>query len=120
MDLHDIIEGKREWRAHKARVDALPRDYQIVYKELQKYLFKIGPVEMNDGIGPLAGIVDLFEEGAAAGKGVLEVTGEDVAAFCDALIEGCDTVADSAQEYADRKTQEAVRKNVFRAAKKDR
>ena len=33
MSLQDIIEGKKEWRAHMARVKALPEDYQIVYKE---------------------------------------------------------------------------------------
>ena len=38
MSIQDIIEGKREWRAHMARVKALPEDYQIVYKEIQKYI----------------------------------------------------------------------------------
>jgi len=50
MRIEDIIEGKKEWRAHMARVKALPKDYQIVYKEIQKYLFKVGPVELSDGI----------------------------------------------------------------------
>ncbi len=88
MSIRDIIEGKKKWRAHVARVKALPKDYQIVYKDIQKYLFKIGPVELTEGTGLLSGIVDLFEEGAASGKGVLEVTGSDVAAFCDDLIKG--------------------------------
>src|SRR5674536_267378 len=86
MRIQDIIEGKKEWRAHVARVKALSKDYQIVYKEIQKYLFKVGPVELTDGIGLLSGIIDFFEESAALGKGVLEVTGSDVAAFCDDLI----------------------------------
>lgn len=86
MSIRDIIEGKKEWKAHVARVNALPKDYQIVYKEIQKYIFKVGPVELSEGIGLLSGIVDLFEEGSSMGKGVLEVTGKDVAAFCDDLI----------------------------------
>ena len=86
MKIQDIIEGKKEWRAHVARVKSLPKDYQIVYKEIEKYLFKIGPAELNDGIDLLSGIVDLFEESAILGKDVLEVTGSDVAAFCDDLI----------------------------------
>ena len=53
MRIQDIIEGKKEWRAHMARVKALPQDYQIVYKEIQKYLFKVGPVELTDGTGLL-------------------------------------------------------------------
>ena len=35
MGIHDIIEGKKQWRAHLARVKALPPDYQIVYQEMQ-------------------------------------------------------------------------------------
>ena len=94
MSIRDIIEGKKEWRSHMARVTALPHDYQIVYQEIQKYLFKVGPVELAYGIGLLAGIIDLFEEGAAQGKDVLDVTGRDVAAFCDDLIKDSKTYAD--------------------------
>lgn len=86
MKIQDIIEGKKEWRAHVARVKSLPKDYQIVYKEIEKYLFKIGSLEINDGIELLSGIIDLFEESSILGKDVLEVTGSDVAAFCDDLI----------------------------------
>src|SRR5919202_6122248 len=82
MGIQDIIEGKKQWRAHMARVKALPPDYQIVYKEIQRYLFKVGPIDLPDG-SLLSGIVDFFEEGVAAGKGVLELVGHDVAAFCD-------------------------------------
>ncbi|MFI7454282.1 DUF1048 domain-containing protein [Nonomuraea sp. NPDC049714] len=97
MGIHDIIEGKKQWRAHVARVKALPPDYQIVYKEIQRYLFKIGPIEMSDG-SLLSGIVDFFEEGVAAGKGVLELIGTDVAAFCDDLVKDSRTYADLYQE----------------------
>ncbi|MEK5059131.1 DUF1048 domain-containing protein [Paenibacillus shunpengii] len=96
-----VIEGKKEWREHVARVKALPQDYQIVYKEIQKYFFKVGPVELTDGTGLLSGIVDLFEDGAALGKGVLEVTGSDVAAFCDDLIKDSKTYDDIFQELLD-------------------
>ncbi|MFZ4155582.1 DUF1048 domain-containing protein [Streptomyces pseudogriseolus] len=97
MSIHDIIEGKKQWRAHMARVKALPPDYQIVYKEMQRYLFKVGPTDLSDGL-LLPGIVDFFEEGAASGKGVLELIGEDVAAFCDDLIKDSRTYADVYQE----------------------
>jgi len=110
MRIRDIIEGKKEWRAHAARVKALPQDYQIVYKEIQKYLFKVGPVELTEGTGLLSGIVDLFEEGAALGKGVLEVTGSDVAAFCDELIKDSKTYADIYQESVGQKSSKAMKK----------
>lgn len=112
MKIREMIEGKKEWRAHMARVKALPQDYQIVYKEMQKYLFKVGPVELSEGNGLLSGIVDLFEEGAGLGKGVLEVTGSDVAAFCDELIKDLPTYADLYQEAVDRKVAEAMNKAI--------
>jgi DNA-binding ferritin-like protein (Dps family) len=90
MGIRDIIEGKKQWRAHVARVKALPPDYRIVYQEMQKYLFKVGPADLYDG-RLLTGIVDFFEEGAAAGKNVLELIGSDVAAFCDGLIKDSPT-----------------------------
>lgn len=97
MGIQDIIEGKKQWRAHMARVKALPPDYQIVYKEIQRYFFKVGPIDLLDG-SLLSGIVDFFEEGVAAGKGVLELLGNDVAAFCDDLVKDSRTYADIYQE----------------------
>ncbi len=98
MRIQDIIKGKKEWRAHMARVKALPKDYQIAYKEIQKYLFKVGPVELTESTGILSGILELFEEGAAKKKDVLQVTGSDVAAFCDDLIKDSKTYSDVYQE----------------------
>lgn len=97
MGIRDIIEGKRQWRAHLARVRELPPDYQIVYREIQKYYFKVGPVDLVDG-SLLTGILEFFEEGVAAGKGVLELVGDDVAAFCDDLIKDSRTFAEIYQE----------------------
>ncbi|MFC7384514.1 DUF1048 domain-containing protein [Sphaerisporangium rhizosphaerae] len=97
MGIHDIIEGKRQWRAHMARVKALPPDYRIVYKEIQRYLFKVGAFDLTDG-SLFSGILDFFQEGVAAGRGVLELIGDDVAAFCDELIKDSRTYADIYQE----------------------
>ncbi|MFJ9614015.1 DUF1048 domain-containing protein [Streptomyces noursei] len=102
MGIQDILEGKKQWRAHMARVKALPPDYQITYKEMQKYFFKVGPIDLPDG-PLLSGIVDFFEEGVAAGKGVLELIGSDVAAFCDGLVQDSRTYADIYQESISRK-----------------
>lgn len=109
MKIKEIIEGKKAWRAHVARVKALPQDYQIVYKEIQKYLYKVGPVEPTDATGILFGIMDLFEEGAAKGKCVLDVTGRDVAAFCDDLLKDSKTYADIYQESVNQEVNKAVK-----------
>lgn len=118
MKIQDIIKGKKEWRAHMARVKALPQDYQIVYKEIQKYLFKVGPVELTEGTGLLSGIIDLFVEGAASGKGVFEVTSSDVAAFCDDLIKDSKTYADIYQESVDQEVYRAIKKVTDKQSKK--
>lgn len=118
MRIQDIIKGKKEWRAHMLRVKALPQDYQIVYKEIQKYLFKVGPVELTEGTGLLSGITDLFEEGAALGKDVLEVTGSDVAAFCDDLIKDSKTYADIYQESVDQEVNKAMKKVTDKKSKR--
>lgn len=117
MGIKDIIKGKKEWRAHVARVKSLPKDYQIVYKEIQKYLYKVGPTELNEGIDLLSEIVDFFEEGAALGKGVLEVTGSDVAAFCDELIKDSKTYADTYQEYVNKEVNNAIKKSTDKIRK---
>ena len=115
MKIRDIIEGKKEWRALVKRVKALPQEYRIVYREIQKYLFKVGPVELAEGTGMLSGIIGLFEEGAAAGKGVLEVTGSDVAAFCDDLVKDSRTYADACQESVNREVYKAIKKDTDRS-----
>jgi len=86
-----------------ARVKALPPDYQIVYKEIQRYFFKVGPVGLDDG-SLLSDIVDFFEQGVADHKGVLELIGTDVAAFCDDLVKDSRTYADIYQESISGKT----------------
>ncbi|MET9489753.1 DUF1048 domain-containing protein [Nocardia sp. NPDC006630] len=108
MGIRDIIEGKKEWRAHMARVKALPPDYQIVYKEMQKYFFKIGPVDLVEG-DLLSGILDFFEEGVAADKGVIELIGSDVAAFCDDLVKDSRTNADIYQESVSKEVAERLK-----------
>lgn len=112
MGIKEIIEGKKEWRAHVARVKALPKDYQIVYEEIQKYLYKVGPVELMESIDLLSGIVELFEEGALRGKVVLEVTGKDVAHFCDELIKDSSTISDQYQTAVNGVIKEAINKSI--------
>lgn len=86
MGVKKLFEEKRDWRAYQSRVKSLPKDYLIVYNEIEKYLFKVCCVEGRDAYSVLPGILELFEEGAAMGKSVLAITGPDVAAFCDNLL----------------------------------
>ncbi|MEH7415050.1 DUF1048 domain-containing protein [Neobacillus drentensis] len=82
------LEDKREWRAMEARAKALPSEYLNAYKAMQKYMWTAGggPTDWKDSSRIFNGILDLLEEGAAEGKKVTDLTGEDVAAFCDDLV----------------------------------
>ena len=85
--LKKIIGDKKEWKAMEARAKALPNDYTIVYDEFKGYVW--GSVWLaSDPTEIFNGLLDLFEEGAGRGKRVLEITGDDVAAFFDELLRG--------------------------------
>lgn len=77
-----IMEGKREWKKQMARVKELGNDYEYVYKKIMNYLFSYGVADEKIFFD----LIELFESGAAEGKQVLEITGDDVAGFCDELI----------------------------------
>jgi DNA-binding ferritin-like protein (Dps family) len=83
--LDKIIGDKKEWRAMEARAKALPHEFEVAYEEIKQYVWKTGGI---DGIDLFKGILDLFEEGAAHSQHVLDITGTDVAAFCDELMRG--------------------------------
>ncbi|TCN18435.1 DUF1048 domain-containing protein [Mesobacillus foraminis] len=82
------LDDKLEWKAMEARAKALPSEYRNAYKAIQKYMWTagVGSTDWKDNSRIFQGILDLFEEGAAEGKKVTDLTGEDVAAFCDDLV----------------------------------
>ncbi len=84
---------KKEWYAMEARAKALPTDYRVVYNEIKRYLWS-GAGPLDSSVGIFRGLIELFEEGAADNKPVLEITGNDVAAFCDELVRGENTYAE--------------------------
>jgi len=79
------LNEKKHYREVQRRAKELPDGYRIAYDEIQKYLWATGGTER---IEPFESLVELFEEGAAQGRPVLEITGEDVAAFADQLVYG--------------------------------
>ncbi|MBM7553924.1 DUF1048 domain-containing protein [Thalassobacillus pellis] len=89
------LDDKREWRAMEARAKTLPSEYHNAYKAIQKYMWTTGgPTDWKDTSRIFGGILDLFEEGAAEGKKVTDLTGEDVADFCDELLKDEKTWSD--------------------------
>ena len=111
MNLQEMINEKREWRGHVKRVNKLPKEYQIVYKEIQNYLFKVGPVNLRkNDFGILYELVDLFEISANEGKHVLAITGKDVARFADELIGDTPTYMDGVMEESNQKVSKSIKK----------
>ena len=67
------------------RVKALPRDYQVAFYEITKYLWQFASSEA-DVPNMQIDILDMFETGAQEGKDVFEIVGNDVISFCDGLL----------------------------------
>jgi len=75
----DTKIGKQAWHDYQRRVEALPDEYHFVMDEIRKYLFNVAMDAQS--LTALQSILELFEEGVAAGRPVLDVTGDDVAGF---------------------------------------
>ncbi|WP_188455746.1 DUF1048 domain-containing protein [Virgibacillus oceani] len=89
------LDDKREWKAMEARAKALPREYRNAYNAIKKYMWTSGGLTDWDDMSRIfGGILDLFEEGAAKGKNVTDITGKDVADFCDELVKDAKTWKD--------------------------
>jgi DNA-binding ferritin-like protein (Dps family) len=74
-----------------ARVETLPSDYKYVFKKIQSHMWMFAAGSGYDMIQVHYDLIELFESGAAQGKPVLEITGPDVAAFCDELLRSTKT-----------------------------
>ena len=103
------IEDKKEWRATMARAKTLPEDYRVVYNEISGYIMSGGPGVIST-IKPFKRLLGLFEEGAAHGKHVLEVTGDDIAAFSDELVSDEEPMEDWHEEQKRKLNSDIAKK----------
>lgn len=81
-----LIGDKKDWKRMEARAAELPADYRTVYTEMKNYMWRFTTGDGMDIVEILRDILDLFETEAATGRSVIEVTGPDLAAFCDARL----------------------------------
>lgn len=102
LNIKKMMESKREYKQQMARVEALPKDYQYVFKKIQGHMWKFAAGSGYDMMKIHYGLIELFEAGAADGKHVLEITGEDVAAFCDELLRSASTYTENWREAFNR------------------
>jgi DNA-binding ferritin-like protein (Dps family) len=102
LNIKKIIEGKREYKRQMARVEAMPEDYRHVFKKIQSHMWMFAAGSGYDMMKIHYDLLELFEEGAANGKGVLEITGEDVASFCGELMRSARTYTEDWREKLNR------------------
>lgn len=84
--IQKMIGDKKEYKDQLARVEALPEDYRFVFEKIHDYMWSFAGGDGSDMVKTQGQLIELFEISAADGKHVLEVTGEDVAGFCNELI----------------------------------
>ena len=79
-------EDKKIYKEHLATVHSLPEDYQFVFGKMNEYIWSFAGGSGMDTLQTQYNSADLFAEASANGLSVLDVTGKDVAGFCDELI----------------------------------
>ena len=79
------IEDKKQWRAYKTRVKALPGDYRAAVEAIEKYLWNFGetPTEWPRAGAMFEGLADLFERAAADATPIREIVGDDPVEFTE-------------------------------------
>ncbi len=102
FNIKKMMKSKREYKQQMARVDALPKDYQYVFKKIQRHMWMFAAGSGYDMMKIHYDLIELFETGAANGKHVLEITGEDVATFCDELLRSANTYTENWREALNR------------------
>jgi len=78
-------QEKIDYKVYKKRIQALPEDYQIVFKEIEAFMWTF-TLDGRGMMSVLTDILELFESGAQGGKNVLDIVGDDVSNFCDGIL----------------------------------
>ena len=102
FNFRHITREKRKYKQQEERVEALPDDYHYVYRQIQQYMWSNSGGSGMDMLPIFADLLELFETAAADRKPVLDVTGEDVAAFCDELLRNAKTWTGKHREALNR------------------
>ena len=95
---------KREYRQFMKRVDALPKDYRFAFKKIQHYLYNFSA--LGSDLTVFTDLLELFESSSAEGRPILEVIGDDVAAFSDELLSASTKNVISAREKLNKEIQD--------------
>src|SRR4030042_2295234 len=79
-------QEKIDYKVYKKRIQTLPKDYQIVFKEIEAFMWNFALGSGRGMMSVLTDMLELFESGAQEGKNVLNIVGDDVSDFCAGLL----------------------------------
>ncbi|WP_242941700.1 DUF1048 domain-containing protein [Parasporobacterium paucivorans] len=106
------MDDKKEYREQMERAEALPEEYRAVFNKIHRHIWSFAG---GDGSGMLETqkeLLELFEESAANGRNVLEVTGEDVVGFSDEFIRNTEKWTDKYRKNLNRDIMNKFRKEL--------
>jgi len=96
-----IIGPKKEWKAYKARVKALPLPYMTAVAGVERYVLHFGGInDATQAQSLFNDVIDIFERAAADGTPIRDVVGDDPVEFADALIRNYQQTGYVAREQA--------------------
>lgn len=85
--ISQVIGDKRRWRAYKARVRELPRDYREAVDAIERYCMYFVPIDSESVSTMFEDLADLFEQAAADETPIREIVGDDPVEFAEAFVE---------------------------------
>lgn len=84
--LKKVHANKAEYKEQMAELEKLPHEYQVVYKEIQNFLWEFTPGDGMDMLDPMYELLAFFQEGANNQIPVLDLVGEDVGDFAENIL----------------------------------
>jgi DNA-binding ferritin-like protein (Dps family) len=82
------FDDKKQWRAYRARVKALPEPYRTTVEAIERYLMHSGdtPAEWSRAAQMFDDLAELFERAAADATPVREIVGDDPLEFVEEFV----------------------------------
>lgn len=77
---------KAEYKEQMAELKKLPNEYQVVYKEIQNFLWEFTSGSGMDMLEPMYELLAFFQEGANNQVPILDLVGEDVGEFAENML----------------------------------
>jgi len=108
--LKQLHADNAEYKEQMAELKKLPHEYQVVYKEIQNFLWEFTSGDGMDMLQPMYGLLDFFKEGASNQVPVLDLVGEDVGEFAETMLH--EIQAKTRINELKRKMNERVKKEI--------